>query len=293
MKAARTVYRSFFIMAGVSWAACPAEPGSTMNSPASQERLASAPVESLARSPGHHSSPTRTGGDVEAARNHRLPPRPHAGKGDRPRHRKGGGSGKFYMGREISSVMGNIGLGWLERPERESEERTDLLVEALALKSTDAVADIGAGTGYLALRIATLVRAGVVYVTEIQQEMLDILSEQALTAGAENVVPVLGKVDRSGLAKQSIDLALLVDAYHEFSYPREMMESVVAALKPGGRVALVEYRLEDPRVRILACHKMTAAQARFEMEAVGLEFVEQIDGLPQQHLLIFRRPMEP
>jgi len=200
-----------------------------------------------------------------------------------------GGSGRTYMGREIAEVMGHFGVGWLERPAREREERTDLLVEAMKLKPTDAVADIGAGSGYFTFRIAPHVGEGVVYATDIQPEMLDIVMERALEEKALNVMPILGKIDHCGLAPKSVDLVLFVDAYHEFSNPREMMESIVAALKPGGRVYLVEYRLEDPGVAIKLRHKMSEKQARAEMEVVGLEFVENIDTLPQQHVMVFRR----
>jgi SAM-dependent methyltransferase len=200
-----------------------------------------------------------------------------------------GGSGKTYMGREISEVMGHFGVGWLERPEREREERTDLLVKSLQLKPADAVADIGAGSGYFTMRISPLVPEGVVYATDIQQEMLDIVEERALEEGALNVMPVMGRIDHCGLEPNSVDVVLFVDAYHEFSHPREMMESIVTALKPGGRVYLVEYRLEDPMVPIKERHKMSEQQARLEMEAVGLQFVENIAVLPQQHILVFRR----
>ena len=200
-----------------------------------------------------------------------------------------GGSGRTYMGREIAEVMGHFGVGWLERPAREREERTDLLVEAMKLKPTDAVADIGAGSGYFTFRIAPHVGEGVVYATDIQPEMLDIVMERALEEKALNVMPILGKIDHCGLAPTSVDVVLFVDAYHEFSNPREMMESIVAALKPGGRVYLVEYRLEDPGVAIKLRHKMSEKQARIEMEVVGLEFVENIDTLPQQHVMVFRR----
>jgi len=200
-----------------------------------------------------------------------------------------GGSGKTYMGREISEVMGHFGVGWLERPEREREERTDWLIDALALRPTDAVADIGAGSGYFTMRISPLVPEGVVYGTDIQQEMLDIIRERALEEGALNVMPVMGRIDHCGLEPGSVDVVLFVDAYHEFSHPREMMESIVTALKPGGRVFLVEYRLEDPLVLIKERHKMSEKQARLEMEAVGLAFVENIGVLPQQHILVFRR----
>ena len=200
-----------------------------------------------------------------------------------------GGSGKTYMGREIAEVMGHFGVGWLERPEREREERTDLLVNALKLKATDAVADIGAGSGYFTMRISPLVPEGVVYATDIQQEMLDIVEERALEEGALNVMPVLGEIDHCGLEANSVDVVLFVDAYHEFSHPWEMMTSIVRALKPGGRVFLVEYRLEDPTVPIKERHKMSEEQARREMAAVGLSFVENLAILPQQHIMVFTR----
>jgi protein-L-isoaspartate O-methyltransferase len=200
-----------------------------------------------------------------------------------------GGSGKTYMGREIAEVMGHFGVGWLERPEREREERTDLLVGAMKLKATDSVADIGAGSGYFTMRIAPIVAEGVVYATDIQKEMLDIVTERALEEGAHNVMPVLGEIDDCGLEANSVDVVLFVDAYHEFSHPWEMMTSIVRALKPGGRVYLVEYRLEDPLVPIKERHKMSEEQARREMEAVGLRFVENVNVLPQQHIMVFER----
>lgn len=200
-----------------------------------------------------------------------------------------GGSGKTYMGREIAEVMGHFGVGWLERSEREREERTDLLVSSMKLKPTDAVADIGAGSGYFTMRMAPLVPEGVVYATDIQKEMLDIVTERALEENAHNVMPVLGEIDHCGLEPNSVDVVLFVDAYHEFSHPWEMMTSIVRALKPQGRVYLVEYRLEDPTVAIKERHKMSEAQARLEMEAVGLRFIENVTVLPQQHILVFER----
>ena len=200
-----------------------------------------------------------------------------------------GGSGKTYMGREIAEVMGHFGVSWLERPEREREERTDLLIDAMELKTTDAVADIGAGSGYFSMRIAPRVAEGVVYATDIQQEMLDIITERALEENAHNVMPILGTIEHCGLDANSVDVVLFVDAYHEFDHPREMMRSIVKALKPNGRVVLVEFRAEDPEVHIRARHKMTQEQAILEMEAVGLQFVDNNPVLPQQHILTFLR----
>jgi SAM-dependent methyltransferase len=200
------------------------------------------------------------------------------------------GIGKVYLGREISFVMGHQGAGWLERPTREAEERTDLLLDNLPLKTDDVVADIGAGTGYFSLPIAVRVPQGRVLAVDIQQEMLDIVAARAKSAGIANVEPLLATETTPGLPPETVDLVLLVDAYHEFSHPREVMTGIVQGLKPGGRMVLIEYRGEDPAVPILTLHKMTQAQARKEMAAVGLEWVETKDVLPQQHFMVFRKP---
>ena len=200
------------------------------------------------------------------------------------------GIGKVYQGREISFVMGHQGAGWLERPTREAEERTDLLLDNLPLKADDVVADIGAGTGYFSLPIAARVPQGRVLAVDIQQEMLDIVAGRAKSAGIANVEPVLATETDPRLPPGTVDLVLLVDAYHEFSHPREVMTGIVRGLKKGGRVVLIEYRGEDPAVPILELHKMTQAQARKEMTAVGLEWVETKDVLPQQHFMVFRKP---
>jgi SAM-dependent methyltransferase len=197
------------------------------------------------------------------------------------------GTGKYYMGREIARVMGHQGASWLERPGREKEERTDVLLKALDLKPTDVVADIGAGTGYFTFRISPLVPQGKVLAVDIQQEMIDYLNEKKAKQKAGNVETILGTIQNPNLPAGSVDLVLFVDAYHEFSHPREMMEAIVKALKPGGRVALVEYRAEDPDVPIRPRHKMTLAQAKKEMEVVGLTLKNTSDVLPQQHLLFF------
>ena len=200
------------------------------------------------------------------------------------------GIGKVYMGREIAQVMGHLGAGWLERDGREGEERPGVLVDALDLKPTDDVADIGAGTGYFTFRLADRVPRGTVYAVDIQPEMLAMLSRGEAERGLTNVEPVLGATDDPKLPPDGIDLALMVDAYHEFDHPAEMVAGLVRALRPGGRVALVEYRGEDPSVNIKPLHKMTEAQAVREMAAAGLEHVETIDTLPTQHLMIFRKP---
>jgi SAM-dependent methyltransferase len=197
------------------------------------------------------------------------------------------GIGRVYMGREISEVMGHLGAGWLERSERQQEERTDLLAAALALKPTDAVADIGAGTGYFSFRLARLVPQGKVLAVDIQPEMIEYLEAGKRKNKAPNVEPVLGTITNPKLPANSVDLVLMVDAYHEFSNPREMMDNIVQSLRPGGRVVLVEYRAEDPNVPIKEHHKMSEAQATKEMKAVGLRLLKNDKRLPQQHILIY------
>ena len=199
------------------------------------------------------------------------------------------GIGKVYMGREISQVMGHLGAGWLERPAREREERTDLLTERLPLEPDAVVADIGAGTGYFSFPIAERVPEGRVLAVDIQPEMLAIIERRKAAGAPANVEPVLGTEKDPGLPAGGVDLVLIVDAYHEFSYPREMGEAIVRALRPGGRLVLIEYRAEDPRVPIKRLHKMSERQAKREMAAVGLIWERTEDFLPQQHFLVFRK----
>jgi len=200
------------------------------------------------------------------------------------------GIGKVYMGREIAQVMGHQAADWLERPEREQQERTDLLVNNMDLKPADVVADIGAGTGYFSFRMAIKVPQGKVLAVDIQQEMLDLLDKAAKDKGVANVQSVLGTITDPKLPEGGVDVALMVDAYHEFDHPREMMEAIFKSLKPGGRVVLVEYRGEDANVPIKPHHKMSEAQAKKEMAAVGLRHVETREMLPWQHLMIFQKP---
>jgi len=201
------------------------------------------------------------------------------------------GIGKLYMGREIAGVMGWQGASWLEREEREQEERGDLLLRELGLKPGMAVADIGAGTGYYARRMAPLVgSSGVVYATDVQPEMLQMLTDSAKKAGLTNIKPVLAGLQTVNLPDASIDLAIMVDVYHELEFPFEVMQSLVRALKPGGRVVFVEYRAEDPRVPIKASHKMSQAQVRKEAAALALSYERTASTLPWQHVVIFRKP---
>ena len=200
------------------------------------------------------------------------------------------GIGKVYMGRELAQVMGHLGASWLERSERAQEEGTELLIKNLPLKPTDAVADIGAGTGYFSFRLAAKVPQGKVYAVDIQQEMLDIIAARQSKNTVGNVIGVLGTESDPRLPENALDLILMVDAYHEFNYPREMGEAMVRALKVGGRIALVEYRAEDDNVPIKRLHKMSQAQAKKEMAALGLRWAQTIDALPWQHLMFFEKP---
>ena len=197
------------------------------------------------------------------------------------------------MGREISAVMGWQGAAWLERSEREKEERGDLLLRELGLKPGMAVADVGAGTGYYARRVAPLIGAGgsggTVYAVDVQPEMIALLGELAAKAGLPNIKPVLGAVDDVKLPPASIDLAILVDVYHELEFPFEVIESLVRALKPGGRIVYVEYRAEDPKVPIKALHKMSEAQVRKEAAAHALVYERTANTLPWQHVVVFKK----
>jgi precorrin-6B methylase 2 len=199
------------------------------------------------------------------------------------------GIGKFYLGREIAKVMGHTEALWLERPSREAEEQPNQVVNALDLKPNDVVADIGAGTGYFSFRMAKKLPLGKVLAVDIQPEMLDMVEFLQQENHISNVETVLGTVIDPNLPSESVDVALMVDAYHEFSHPYEMMQGVVKALKKGGRVVLVEYRRENPFIPIKALHKMTQKQARKEMQAVGLQWLETKSFLPSQHVMVFEK----
>ena len=200
------------------------------------------------------------------------------------------GIGKYYMNREIAGVMGHQAMRWLERSSRQTEEKPDLTVENLDLEANDVVADIGAGSGYFSFRIAQQVPAGKVYAVDIQPEMLGAIASRQEDRGVENIETVLGTEDNPKLPPESIDLAFMVDAYHEFAYPREMMEGIFEALKPGGRVVLLEYRKENPMIMIKPLHKMTQKQVKKELKAVGLKWDKTKQFLPEQHFLVFSKP---
>jgi precorrin-6B methylase 2 len=198
------------------------------------------------------------------------------------------GIGKFYMGREIAHVMGAGAIPWLERPEREREEDPARLLEALELREGDVVADVGAGSGYHTFRIAPRVGPrGKVYAVDVQPEMLEALRWNARARGATNVEVVPGTPQDPRLPEGAVHLVLLVDVYHEFAWPYEMMRALRRALRPGGRVVLVEFRKEDPRVPIKEVHKMSEEQIRREMAAVGLRWRRTVGTLPWQHVVFF------
>ena len=203
------------------------------------------------------------------------------------------GIGKFYMGREIAHVMGHAAASWLERPEREEEENPKKLLELLNLKDGDVVADIGAGSGYYAFRMSKLVGAkGKILAVDIQKEMLDIIRNRAKKDGITNVEPVQGEEADPKLKDESVDVILLVDVYHEFAFPYEMTEKMVKALKPGGRLVFVEFRLEDEKVPIKLVHKMTERQVIKEMgEFKEMKHASTSDKLPWQHVITFTKQM--
>jgi ubiquinone/menaquinone biosynthesis C-methylase UbiE len=193
-------------------------------------------------------------------------------------------------GRKIAGVMGMSGADWLVRPEREAEEQPEKALDALNLKPGMVVADIGAGVGYMSLRLAKRVGpSGKVYANDLQPEMLDRLRQNAAKAGIGNVVTVVGDVADPKLPANTMDLVLLVDVYHEFSQPQQMLRKIRETLKPDGRLVLLEYRAEDPNVPIVAEHKMTVAQVKTELEAEGFVLQPVIETLPRQHILILTK----
>jgi precorrin-6B methylase 2 len=206
------------------------------------------------------------------------------------------GIGKFYQGREIAHVMGYAGIDWLERPERETEEHFVQLVDSLKLAPGMTVADIGAGSGVISLKMADRVKpGGMVLAVDIQEEMLSVLSKKLDQLRITNVKPVRGTEKSPNLKPATVDLALMVDVYHEFRFPYEMLREISKALKPGGRVVFVEYRKEDPNVPIKLVHKMTQEQVKREAghPEFELRFVETIGILPRQHVIVFERRSTP
>lgn len=200
------------------------------------------------------------------------------------------GTGRYYMGREIAEVTGVDRQEWLERPQRETEELPSRVVQALELEANDVVADIGAGTGYFTFRISPHVPDGLVFAVDIEEDALSLIREKLQHRGVHNVRTVLGTVEDPRLPEDSVDVALIVFTYTQFSHPREMMVNIREALVRGGRVVLVEYRGEDSTVPVAPVYSITAEQARRELEAAGLRWVETRDILPQHHFMVFERP---
>ncbi len=200
------------------------------------------------------------------------------------------GIGKRYMGRDIARIMGWQGAEWLERAEREQEERTDLMLPELRLEPGMRVADIGAGTGYVSRRIAKLVApGGTVYAVDVQPEMIRMLAAMAKREKISNIKPVQGATADVHLEPSSIDLAIMVDVYHELEQPYELLASIVRALKPGGRVAFVEYKAEDPAIPIKPLHKMSVEQVKREASVHPLELERVVETLPMQHIIVFKK----
>lgn len=199
------------------------------------------------------------------------------------------GSGKVYLGREISQVMGFAGKDWLERAERAREEGVADVLENLPITSKSVVADIGAGSGYYTFRIAPLVSEGKVYAVDIQEEAVDYIRNRSNELGVANVIPLKGTEKSPNLPEGEVDLVIMVDVYHELSYPQEMLSAIYKSLKPDGKILLLEYKGEDPSIAIKPLHKMTEKQAKKELKANGFELVENGKFLPIQHYLIFEK----
>jgi len=199
------------------------------------------------------------------------------------------GINKWYMGRQIAHVMSHYGIDWLEREEREMEENTSLLLKNLAVKPGMVVADIGAGSGYHSSLLSKMVGTGKVFAVDVEPEMIAYLNARIKQEKLSRIVPVLSTEQKVSLPENTIDMMLLVDVYHEFSFPYEMALSMRAALKPGGKLVLVEFRAEDPTVPIKTIHKMSEAQAIKEFKAAGFTFDKNIDNLPWQHCMVFTK----
>jgi len=202
------------------------------------------------------------------------------------------GISKWYMGRQIAHVMRHFGIEWLERKEREMEENTLQLLKNLAIQPGTVIADIGAGSGYHSTLLSKMVGNGKVYAVDVEKEMIAYMKDRIKLEGYKNIIPLLSTEQKVSLPANSIDVMLLVDVYHEFSFPYEMTLSMLEALKPGGKLVLVEFRAEDPNVPIKTIHKMSQQQAVKEFKALGFSFEKNIGNLPWQHCLIFRKPQK-
>ena len=212
-------------------------------------------------------------------------PAPAASRRAKPRSKPG-----TYMGRPIADVMSFHGADWLVRDTREAEEQPETMLDALKLAPGSTVADVGAGVGYTSLRLSVRVGPkGTVYATDVQPQMLQRLRANAREAGVSNIKPIRCTPEDPKLPADTLDLALMVDVYHECSDPEATLQGLRKALKPGGRLVLVEFRAEDPEVPIKPEHKMTLAQVRKELEPQGFTFKESVETLPWQHVIIFEK----
>ncbi|MFN6388771.1 MAG: class I SAM-dependent methyltransferase [Bacteroidota bacterium] len=199
------------------------------------------------------------------------------------------GINKWYMGRQIAQVMSHYGIDWLERDERDLEENTSLLLKNLAVKPGMVIADIGAGSGYHSALLSKIVGNGKVFAVDVEPEMIAYLIKRIKEEKLSSIVAVLSTEQKLSLPEKTVDMMLLVDVYHEFSYPYEMALSMLSALKPGGKLVLVEFRSEDPAVPIKKIHKMSVSQAIKEFKAAGFTFEKNIDNLPWQHCMVFKK----
>ncbi|MFT5886035.1 MAG: ubiquinone/menaquinone biosynthesis C-methylase UbiE [Arcticibacterium sp.] len=197
------------------------------------------------------------------------------------------GIGKWYMGREIAHVMGFQGIDWLERSNREEEENTAKLLQNMDIQASDNIADIGAGSGYHVFKMAPQASKGMIYAVDIQMEMLAAIKERKEEKGIGNISVIEGATQSVNLPSNTINKVLMVDVYHEFDYPREMLLSIKDALVKEGEIYLIEYRGEDPNVPIKELHKMTEKQAIKEMKAIGMKLEKNIKNLPWQHCMVF------
>lgn len=200
-----------------------------------------------------------------------------------------GGTGKFYFGREIAEVMDAAGAGWLERSERQQEENTTLAIDKMNLNANTVVADIGAGSGYYTFRIAAKVPQGKVYAVEIQDKLVAMLNSRKQKEKSTNVIVVKGSDTATNLPKNSMDLAIMVDVYHELEYPHEILQLLWQSLKDSGKLLLIEYRGEDSALNIKPLHKTTVAQLNKEMRSNGFELYYQGEFLPIQHFMLYKK----
>jgi ubiquinone/menaquinone biosynthesis C-methylase UbiE len=193
-------------------------------------------------------------------------------------------------GRVIAHTMSVEGADWLDRPEREREEQPQKAIDALHLAPGMNVGEIGAGTGFYALRIARRIQpGGIYYANDIQAGMLSRLESKAASAKVTNIKSILGTQTDPRLPSGTLDYVLMVDVYHELSEPQIILRNVARALKPDGKLVLLEFRKEDPSVPIRPEHEMTVKDVNAELSAEGYVLDHLVETLPWQHMFFFRR----